>query len=318
MGKRRDKLDLVRFHCDECGSRFEAQPARVVDAPEDVWHPWQYFATCGMCGSDAPQEAKQRHLLKMWATATGPRTAEGIARVTQNLAGHPTPAETMRTRFNAMQHGVSARIASYYPAKPGKYPHCNGCEYYANVCARQVACLKRTELFMKHHIAFETRDPSLLTELNADLQAHVRALISDMIMIVLQDGPRISTPEWYYDVKTGDFHFVNKYDEGTGEHQQVMKIQAHPLLKILGEWLTRNGMSLSDMGMTAKGQDEADTIKGHLADQGAREETRLEYARRNTEALEGLKEMIERSRSNAKADPILIEYDRGERGAGGT
>jgi hypothetical protein len=316
VGKKRDRLDSVRFHCDECDARFDAAPARVVDAPEDAWHPWHYFAPCD-CGAEAHQEARQRHLLKMWASATGPKTAEGIERVTRNLAGHPTPAETMRTRFNAMQHGVAARVATYYPAKPGKYPHCENCEYRKSICAQQVACLKRTELFMKHHIAFETRDPSLLTELNAELQAHVRALISDMIMIVLQDGPRIETPEWYFDIKTGEFHFVTFFEPGSAEMRQVMKLQAHPLLKILGEWLTRNGMSLSDMGMTAKGQDESDTIKGHLAGHTAREETRLEYERRNTEALEALRGMIDRSRESAKRDPVLIEYDRGESHGGG-
>ncbi len=75
-----------------------------------------------------------------------------------------------------------------------------------------MACLKRTELLLKHQIAFETGDPGLLVDLRAQLHANVQALIDDMILAMAQDGVRLKNPEWYYD-KDGVFHWAQGTDE---------------------------------------------------------------------------------------------------------
>ena len=214
MGKKRDRLDEVHFHCRECDHRFDAAPARVEDAPEDPWHPWRYFAPCKACGTEATQGTQARHLLKLWASATGPKTAEGKARSAANLEGHPTPEEAQRTRFNALKHGLNARVATYWPARPGSYPQCTSCELLYNGCSTGQACQKKTELFLRHHIAFETGDPQLLGELRADLHANLTAIINDLLLSVISDGARLRTPEWYYD-KEGGFHLAQYTDEAS-------------------------------------------------------------------------------------------------------
>lgn len=309
MGKLRDKLAIVRFHCEECDERFERAPARIVDAPDDVHHPWHYFAPCPICRTEAPQERRHRHLLKMWANATGPRTDEGKAAVAANLAGHPTPEETRRTRFNALQTGLHAKVATYYPARPGGYPHCQGCEYLDTICASQVACLKRTELLLKHQIAFETGDPSLLADLRAQLHANVQAIIDDMILAIAQDGVRLKTPEWYYS-PSGELHFVH-YTDDAGYKKQIMKIEQHPLLRTLGDLIAKLNLGLADQGMTPKVQDDNDIVRGKLAGEAKANESALEYQRRNVEALEGLAVLITRSRENAAKDPVLLEHQQG-------
>ncbi|MCW5627162.1 MAG: hypothetical protein KIT73_20765, partial [Burkholderiales bacterium] len=123
-------LSEVTFSCRQCygGRTFKASPDRVEDAPEDPVHPWRYFAACPQCGAEVEQAQYERALLKAWLNATGPRTAEGKAATAANLEGHPTAEEALRTRFNAMKHGMSARVATYFPAKPDGYAHCSGCE----------------------------------------------------------------------------------------------------------------------------------------------------------------------------------------------
>lgn len=315
MGKIRDRLDEVQFHCRDCGHRFDAPPARVVDAPEDTWHPWKYFAPCPQCGEEAEQGRQARHMLKMWASATGPRSPEGKAAVTANLGEHigrvPTPEETQRTRFNALKHGLTARTATFWPARPGRYPQCEGCELLYNGCSTGQACQKKTELFLRHHIAFETGDTKLLGEIRADLHANLSAIVNDLILAVIADGARQRTPEWYYD-REGVFHLAQYVDHETGQPVQIYKIEVHPAIKMIGELVTRLGLDLNSQGMTPKVQDDADVIRGQLQEKAENAGAFLEFQQRQTQALEGLRGMIERSRQKTLQDPVLVEYRQAE------
>lgn len=315
MGKERpgqsDPLLKVNFHCraDWCGNRFSAQPGRVEDCPEREHHPFEYFADCPMCGEESGQAAWEVNLLKGWPNATGPKTPEGKAATAANLAGHPTPQEAQLTRFNAMKHGLFARVANYFPAKPGKYPHCDGCEHLeTRACVPQRACLKRTELFLRHQVAFETQDPALLLGMRADTQAGIQALIDDMLLAIAQDGgPRLKSPEWYYD-RDGVFHLAEFVDEQTGEKVSLMKNEAHPLLKILMDFIAKNAMTLHDLEMTPRSQDEQKALEGHLEQGAGEKQAALEYQQRQTALLEKMSELVQRSHDRKLRDPVLIEH----------
>lgn len=299
--------DSINFHCGACGARFQARPARVDDAPELAHHPYAYFAECPDCGEESPQAAWERALFKAWALATGPRTPEGKAISAANLDGHPTPEEAIRTRFNALKHGLSARVATYFPARPGKYPHCEGCEYLETTCAEHVACLKRMELFMRHHVAFDSGDPVLLNELRGDTQAGLQALINDMIFTIAADGgPRIKELQWYHHEGKS---YLAKWTDKSGAVHNIYELKAHVLLRPLIDFISKNNMALGDLSMTPQGRDEQDMIEGHLAGQQQGRENLLDHTRRQTSALEGMREMIERSQEKTKRDPILIEHE---------
>ena len=303
-----DPRGVVHFRCGACAHRWQAAPGRIEDAPEAEWHPWRYFAPCPECGAEAPQAAWERSLFKAWANATGPRTPEGIAATTANLDGHPTPEEAKRTRFNAMRHGLCARTATYFPAKPGGYPHCEGCEYLADRdCVPVGACLKRTELFLRHQVAFETGDTKLLTQLAADRQAALAGLIDDMILAIAQDGgPRIKEVVWYHD-KDGGFHLAEFIDED-GAKRRIHELKEHPLLRPLILYIEKNRMTLADLNMTPRGQDDDAVMQGFLEAKKADAGELLEYESRQAKALEGLAAMIERSRELTRRDPVLIEH----------
>lgn len=246
--------------------------------------------------------------MKAHANATGPTTPEGKAAVTRNLEGHPTPEEAQRTRFNAMKHGMTARTATYFPAKPGKYPDCEHCQYRLDCSVANLACRKRVELFMRTHIAFDTRDPKLLTELNADIQSNIMAIMQNMLITIVADGVALRQPAWYYD-KDGGLHWVEKIDPDSGEVTPVIEIQAHPLLKPLRELLAANGMTLTDLAMTPRVVESVESEMGQLDHQAQSREQLLEYSRRQTEAVEGLQALVDRGRARLARDPVLLEHD---------
>ena len=316
MGKaRQDPLKSVAFVCCECRHSFEAEPGRVEPVSDQDWHPYIYYAECQSCGAEAAQAAWQRGLLKAWSKSTGPKTPEGKAASAANLEGHPTPDEAKLTRFNAMKHGLFARTAMVFPAKPGKYPHCEGCEHLeTRACVEQRACLKRAELLLKHQVAFESGDPSMLMGLRADTQAMVQALIDDMLLTIAMDGgPRLKSPEWYYD-KDGEFHLAAYTDSESGELVQIHKLEAHPLLKPLIDYLSKNTMTLADLEMTPRSHDETEAMRGFLDGKSADEESALDYQARQTRALEKLSEQIERSQQRLRHDPVLIEHGEADDG----
>lgn len=312
MGKVRNQQQEVQFRCLACDRIFDATPSRVEDAPEDAWHPWRYYAPCPICDEECTQSAQARHLLKLWASSTGPKTPEGKARSAANLAGHPTPEEAQRTRFNALKHGLDARVARFWPARPGKYPQCLNCELFISAkCRAGDPCQKKTELFMRHHIAFETGDPKLLGELRADLHANLTAIVEDLIHAVIAEGSTLKTPEWYYD-KDGGLHFVQYKDDQSGDMVQIYKIENHPSIKLIGELVSRFGLDLNSQGMTPKVQDDNDVVRGFLDSKTEEAGALLEHQQRQTVALEHLTDMIERSRQRTARDPVLLEHQAGD------
>ena len=106
------QISHVNFRCGECRKAFEGAPDLVEDDADQAHHPYRYFAHCPHCGArHQPQASWERALLKAHQHSTGPKTPEGVAAVTANLEGHPTPHEALRTRFNAMKHGILSRLA---------------------------------------------------------------------------------------------------------------------------------------------------------------------------------------------------------------
>lgn len=300
-------LGEVTFRC-ACRRTFSAVPARVEYFPERDWHPYDYAAECPECGAEARPAHWWLALLKGWQNATGPKTPEGIAATAANLAGHPTPEEALRTRFNAMKHGLSAKTATYFPSRPGGYAFCAGCDVDHDYCRSQPACTKQTRLFMKHHAAFEQRKPEHLRGVYADLQAALFAVVQQILQTIIADGVKIEAPQ--YINYEGEVIFVRYTDPVTGETQVIKDIQAHPLFKPLGELLSRNNLSLADMGMTQKVIDDEEQEFGRLQSQQQSREALTDFAQRQAKALEDLGGLLERANANRERDPILVEYQQ--------
>jgi len=301
----------VYFKCHSCGHDFKAVPGETVEAPDCWWHPFEYSCACEKCGDDAVQHGREVGLLKAHAMSTGPRTTEGKAASAKNIEGHPTPEEAQQTRFNALKHGMYAQTATYFPARPGKYAICDGCNYHGHECREYSddnppACLRRVELFMKHQMAFDAKDPSMLTSLRSGTQAAIQAMIDEMIMTIAADGgPRIKSVEWYHD-KDGGFHLAKYRDENDVPHQ-IHKLEEHPLLKRLIDYIAKNNLTLSDMGMTPKVQEDQDILRGHLADDEKEKESVKNYMKGIEQKQSNLMELISNSYENDIEDAVIVD-----------
>lgn len=297
-------LAEVTFRCPDCRVTWKAAPARVEDWADDQIHPWRYFAP-HECGRECEQAPFERGLLRAWRSATGPKTPEGIAATTKNLEGHPTPEEALRTRFNGMKHGLSARTATYFPAKPDGYAFCSTCNVDRPWCKAQSACVKQTQHFMLHHAAFEQRNPKHLMGIYADFHAALMATISECLRRIIGDGVTVATPKTYVD-KDGRCLVVEYIDE-QGDRQTVLDVQAHPLFRPVAELITRTGIDLANLGMTPRQVPEEDDQKGKLADD---RESAAVLQERQVKALEDLRTLMHRAQSKANTDPVLIEYQQ--------
>ena len=310
MGKRRPKMDHVKFHCPECDHRWAGPPGRVLDVPDKSHHPWDYFAECPACGAEGHQDRREQALLKAWANATGPKTPEGLANTAKNLEGHPTPEEARRTRFNAMKHGAYAETARYFPAKPGRYPECDDCPYFVDCgIGPNIACQRKTELYLRHHVAFDSQDPGLLQGLRASMHATVVAILDSCMQDIIRRGVTLEHPAWYYD-KDGGFHLASGVHPTTGEEILIKEVREHPLLKRISEIIKSTGLTLSDSGMTMASQQDKDLIEGQLSGQQSDRQTMLEYQQQQARALENMSNILERASQRAAQDPVLLEHDQ--------
>lgn len=301
----------IHFHCNACCADFKAEPSAVHDQPDQEHHPFRYEGVCPKCSATCPQAAWELGLFKAWMNATGPKTEAGKAATAKNLEGHPTPEEALRTRFNAMKHGMHARVATYFPARPDKYAFCGGCDVDRVWCGNQSACAKQTEIFMLHHAAMEQKKPGLLNQLHADFQSGVFLIAQMIVQQIIADGVQLKRPVTRV-LDDGTVEVCDYFDENGTRHILYNEIQHHPLFRPLGELLSKNNMSLADMGVTHRVVEKEDEeALGYLEGPKAGGDSN-EYAERQMRALEGLHGMIEASRKQRQRDPVLIEHDAQE------
>lgn len=303
------ELERLNFRCGVCRHAWEAAPDLVEPDEDAPHHPYRYFGDCPACGAKhQPQAAWERALLKAHQTSTGPKTPAGMAATAANLAGHPTPEEALRTRFNGMKHGLSARTATYFPAKPDGYAFCSGCDVDRAWCAEQPACVKQTELFMLHHAAFEQRDPRVLGRVHSDIHSALIASLQMCLQAVLADGVVIKTPKVQLD-KDGNSVTI-EFEDQHGQRYPIMEYMANPVFKPIADLITRLGLSLGDLGMTVKAADEDDdALKGRLGVGHAVGEELNAFSQRMLGVMDKLGDVVAASRAAAAQDPTLIEHE---------
>lgn len=303
----------VTFECKSCQHQFDSEPDRTEDELSRA-HPYRYFANCPICEQEVQQICWQVGLMSACARATGPKTTQGKANSAANLDGHPTPEEAKLTRFNALKHGAYAETAQYFPATPGKYRQCQTCGIDWSYCHKQPACLKKTELHMKHMLAIESGDPTLLNDIHASNQANMSAIFSDLVREIAVDGVAIRNPQGGFD-KDGGFHLA-KYKDKDGNQITLEEIKANPLIKPMLDILKGNNYSLADMNLTPKVLTDQGVEVGKLEEKAQDKDSVVEYQRQQTDLLLQLSNQIKRATEKVKADPILVEYNQEEQERG--
>ena len=230
----------VNFYCHRCRHKFTCEPLRVIDAPERH-HPYLYYAECPECSHTAEQSHWEKGLMAAYGKGTGPKTAEGKAKVALNLEKTHTPEIHARTRFNGLKTGLHATVLNYFPARPGQYPMCEGCELRHNICYQNTICAKEADRHMRYRLAFENKDYSMILEDHAALHANIQSIINNIIMKLIHTGVEIQQPVWYVD-KEGGFKLA-EYTDSLGEQRFLTEVKAHPLLKVLTEFIGKTSLS---------------------------------------------------------------------------
>lgn len=303
---------MVDFRCGVCKHAWADEPDLIEAAPELEHHPYRYFGDCPVCHAEQqPQAAWARALMKAHQASTGPKTPEGLARVAKNLEGHPNAEAVQRTRFNAMKHGMAAKTATYFPAKPDGYSFCTGCDVNRTWCGQQAACVKQTEIFMLHHAAFESRNPRVLMGIHADLQAGLTAMLQMLMQQVLGDGVVITQPRVELD-REGNSQTLSYLDED-GKRKYIYDRQAHPALKAITDFVSRLGLSMNDLGMTVRAADPQEENAGGVLKLDAKtQETLSDFNIRMLGVMGGARDMLAAAQKATREDPVLVEHQARE------
>ena len=91
-----DPAATVTFRCNACKNTFDAKPERVEDEPARA-HPFRYFSACPGCEEEVQQAPWQVGIFNANLAATGPKTPEGKAKSSANLAGPTQPHRKHRS-----------------------------------------------------------------------------------------------------------------------------------------------------------------------------------------------------------------------------
>lgn len=308
-----EQQTVVNFRCGVCKHAWEDEPDLIEDAPELEYHPYRYFGDCPKCHAEMqPQAAWARALLKAHQMSTGPKTPEGLAAVRKNLEGHPNAEAVLRTRFNAMKHGMAAKTATYFPARPDGYSFCERCDEDRKWCAQQAACVRQTQIFMLHHAAFEQRNPRVLAGIHADLQAGLTAMLQMLMQQVLGEGVVITQPRVELD-RDGNSQTLSYLAED-GTRKYIYDRQAHPALKAISDFVSRLGLSMGDLGMTvrAAGTDEGEEGQGVLRLDDQTRETLSDFNQRMLGVMGKARDMLAAANEATRTDPVLVAHEARE------
>lgn len=256
--------------------------------------PYDFTAVCPECGNTAFPSSGQ---IGAWKAVhkhgrTGPITTEGRTRVSDANKNRDTATYKV-SRFNAITHGATTEVAKYFPARPSKYDQCEGCEYLGNGCGDEMQhCAKRTEIFMQFSMAQEQGDGRLLGPLMASTQAGLMSIVSDMIRSIALRGVEIETP-MYVKSEAGGIELA-RYIDANGRERLISEIKANPLLKPLIDFISKNGMTLSDLSLTPAATEESKRFAGHLANDQANRETMQEALTKQSQQHEALMKIVNR------------------------
>lgn len=284
--------DTTTFRCPDCQLNSELPVERVQKRPDSTPHPFEYFATCPLCGSEIPEAAFMKNLYRAWLNPTGTKSPEVSA---QNL---PDPHDGRR-RFNALKHGLFAKKAKYFPAKVGQYAECTDC-VYSQECEEGGICLEITKLRMMVTRAFDSKNPELLQPLFQDIQSDMFVLLKRMMNQVMADGVALKAPV-FCGSKDGPVLVKD------ADNKQIIETSAHPLIKAIGDLIQKNGLSLSDLQMTPKTQIDQSIALGNLAAGQTQRLTLQQMHEERKGIMEDFLAKMAGSTANRESDPIYQE-----------
>lgn len=135
-----------------------------------------------------------------------------------------------------------------------------------------------------------------------------------MILAIASRGVELRSPEYWVNYKEGTCGVVDFINPETGRREVVYKTEANPLLKPLIDYIKHNNLTLADMGMTPKIQEEQELMQGVLDQRDHGREEVTAFQRRQQELLEQLSEQVQRSQQRREQDPVLVEHQRNEGG----
>ena len=251
----------------------------------------RWVTICPNCGVSVPISNYRRNLHV--SEHPGPTSAEGKAASAKNLDGERgqfnTEAARDRASQNAYKHGMySQQPQLLAPAKPGKYPMCDGCELIDECLGGFKFCPKNMEPALKYLKAYKEGNHTELKDLAGLTQAQMFSMLQMSFQDVFEKGTLV----------------LDQYFHKDGELAKEL-YKANPVMGKIIDMMVSLGFTADQQEMTPKASDEADVLKGSL-EKGT--VSTNEMISRIEASNKGVQEAIIAAAANRSNDEALNEF----------
>lgn len=259
-------LKRSQFFCPACPEQ-ESKGAFFffVEAPFRENAEGDLVATCPQCGNEDCREPwYMANVRRCQGRQTGPVTSQGKDKCRMN-------------GFSTGSSYASGAIPKVLPpAKPGKYPHCDGCHDMdectsavkdAEGTCRPVICHRQSEIFAKYRAAHLSGDPESLRLTAADVHARMHMVLDHCFKAVFDNGVFIES------LLVSDGKVVKmedgKNEDGSTKYANLLEKKINPAINEAIKILEKMGFSLADWTLTPKSKEAKAQLDGYLAGKAA-------------------------------------------------
>lgn len=266
------------FFCKQCFEYWRTDEFHVDDDSGVV------MSSCPKCGHFREEVPwYYANLPKMRSIPNGPSTPEAKARVA----------------LNGYKHGLyTSHKHLLAPAKKGKYPECETCEFAEQCGIEFKYCPKNIQLITRFIEAYNSGRIESLKEFAGFMQGKAALTLKMLFGDVFTHGTM------------KEKRVIQSVDEESGETEVVIELQGNPSLKRIPEFFQLLGISAEQQMMTPAKKADDENTKGFISAEQGKQESLDEHIKRRESQLSLIRKNLINAAAARANDSALNDFEK--------